>query len=313
MRKAAMTGRALGDLPLSTLMLGTVQFGMEYGIANCTGQPSYETARDIIACAYEGGVTCLDTAASYGSSEEVLGRALSELGVAARMVIVTKVRPLEDPSLSAHSAAEKIEASVTDSLRALRLDVLPICLFHREEDFRYAEGLLRLKERGLVRHIGASVMTPEAASSIIGSGIAEAVQLPTSLIDQRYMRHGVFANPRKHGVALFIRSIYLQGLLLMPEHDIPPQLADVIPVRRKLAALAEQAGLTLTELAARYVLGLEGVTCAVVGVETVAQMRQNLALFARGPLDPALVQAIADAVPALSDRVLMPNRWFGAA
>ena len=308
-----MTGRELGDLALSRLMLGTVQFGMEYGIANRTGQPSYETAREIIACAYEGGVTCLDTAASYGSSEEVLGRALAELGIADEMVVVTKIRPLEDPSLSARAATEKIEASVIASLRALRLDALPICLFHREEDFQYAECLLRLREQGLVRHIGASVMTPEAAASIIGSGIAEAMQLPTSLLDQRYLRRGVFADAREHGALLFVRSIYLQGLLLMQEQDIPPQLAEVIPVRRKLAALAEQASITLAELAARYVLGLDGVTCAVVGVETVAQMRQNLALFAKGPLDPTLVQAIGDAVPALPDRVLMPNRWFGPA
>ena len=308
-----MTGRELGDLPLSRLMLGTVQFGMEYGIANRTGQPSYETARDIIGCAYEGGVTCIDTAASYGSSEEVLGRALAELGIADEMVVVTKIRPLDDFSLSVRAATEKIEASVTSSLRALRLDALPICLFHREEDFRYAECLLRLREQGLVRHIGASVMTPEAAASIIGSGGAEAVQLPTSLLDQRYLRRGVFADARERGVLLFVRSIYLQGLLLMPEQDIPPQLAEVIPVSRELAALAEEAGITLAELAARYVLGLDGVTCAVVGVETVAQMQQNLALFAKGPLDSALVQAVGDAAPALPDRVLMPNRWLGPA
>jgi aryl-alcohol dehydrogenase-like predicted oxidoreductase len=306
-------GSALDDLALSPLMLGTVQLGMDYGIANRSGQPSYETAREIIACAYEGGVTCVDTAASYGSSEEVLGRALAELGIAGKMVVATKVRPLEDPSLSDRAATEKIEASVTDSLRALRLDALPICLFHREEDFRYAECLLRLKERGLVRHIGASVMTPEAAASIIGSGVAEAVQLPTSLLDQRYIRRGVFADAREHGTALFVRSIYLQGLLLMPEQDVPPQFAEVIPVRRTLAGLAERAGMTCAELAARFVFALDGMTCAVVGVETVAQIRQNLVLFGKGPLDSALVQAVGDAVPTLPDRVLMPNQWFESA
>ena len=73
-------------------MLGTVQLGLPYGIANRTGQPSYEEARAILVCAFEGDVNCLDTAAIYGTSEEVIGRALAELGIADKVTIVSKVR-----------------------------------------------------------------------------------------------------------------------------------------------------------------------------------------------------------------------------
>src|SRR5690349_2612636 len=81
-------------LELSQLMLGTVQFGMAYGIANKSGQPAYEEARDILAAAYEGGVNCLDTAASYGNSEATIGRALQELGLREQFAVVTKVPPV---------------------------------------------------------------------------------------------------------------------------------------------------------------------------------------------------------------------------
>jgi aryl-alcohol dehydrogenase-like predicted oxidoreductase len=80
------------DLGLSRLMLGTVQFGLSYGIASRSGEPSYETARNILACAYDGGVNCLDTAPGYGISEEILGKAMAELGIADRVVVVSKVR-----------------------------------------------------------------------------------------------------------------------------------------------------------------------------------------------------------------------------
>ena len=60
----------------SRLMLGTVQFGLEYGIANVSGKPSFDRVCDILRAAYEGGVTALDTAAAYGTSEEVVGSAL---------------------------------------------------------------------------------------------------------------------------------------------------------------------------------------------------------------------------------------------
>ena len=110
-------------------------------------------------------------------------------------------------------------------------------------------------------------------------------------------------------MAVFVRSIYLQGLLLLSDEATPPELAAVNPVRLRLRTLAGEAGLDLAELAARYILGIEGVTCAVVGVETVDQMRQNLAQFGRGPLPAGLHQAVEAAVPDLPDRILMPTLW----
>jgi len=305
-----MEKKQFAEFTLSRLMLGTVQLGLPYGIANRTGQPSYQEARGILAAAYEGGVNCLDTAAAYGTSEEVLGRALADLGIADKMTIVTKVHHMAQ-GLDAATAAAIIEESVVQSLRRLRLEALPICIFHIEENFCYADALLRLKERGLVRHIGSSVMTPAATAAIVESGLAEAVQIPTSVLDHRYSHPagGVIRRAAQAGMAVFIRSIYLQGLLLIAEENLPGELAAVIPVRRRLAALAAEAGISLSELAVRYVLSLDGVMCGVVGIETVEQMRQNLAMFTKGPLDAGLRQAVEAAVPDLPDKILMPSQW----
>jgi aryl-alcohol dehydrogenase-like predicted oxidoreductase len=305
-----MDSSQFAGMQLSRLMLGTVQLGLPYGIANRSGQPPYREACHILACAYEGGVNCLDTAAVYGTSEEVLGRALAELGIADKMTIVSKVHHMAQ-GLNAATAAAIVEESVVQSLKRLRLEMLPICLFHIEENFAYAEALLRLKERGLVRRIGASVMTPAATSAIIDTGQAEALQIPTSVLDRRFSHPhgGIIRRATDQGMAIFIRSIYLQGLLLMPEEDLPLELAAVLPVRRRLVALAAAAGMTLSELAARYVLSLDGVTCAVVGIETEAQMRQNLAMFAKGPLDAELRRAAEAAVPDLPEGILMPSLW----
>ena len=297
----------LDDLVLSRLMLGTVQFGMPYGIANRSGQPSYETARDIVACAHAAGVRCLDTAAGYGTSEQVIGRVLKELGIADGVTVATKVQHVG--AAAPRDAAKAIEESVENSLRALRLDALPICLFHREQDFEHAAALLRLKERGLVRHIGSSVMTTEAALAILHADLADAVQLPVNLLDQSFVRRGVIAEARQRGVAIFARSVYLQGLLVMPEEEIPPHLGDLRSARHRLDPLAHDAGISLGEMALRYVLGLDGVTCVLVGVETVEQMRANLGMWAKGPLEPALMRAIDQAVPDLPYELVTPHYW----
>ncbi len=304
-----MQENKINDLKLSRLMLGTVQFGLNYGIANRAGQPSYETARSIIECAYEGGVNCLDTASLYGESEEVLGRALAELKLAGKMVVATKVCHMAE-GLSASDADKVVEESVTQSLKRLKMDTLPICLFHTENNFlSYIESLMKLKERGLIKYIGSSVNTPIGAKQVIQSDLAEAMQMPSSVLDHRFIRLGICDKAAERGAALFVRSIYLQGLILMPEEDILPELAEVIPVRRNLKALADQAGITMAELAVRYMLGVSGITSLVVGVDSPDQMRENIALFNKGSLDADLQAAIEKAVPDLSEKILFPGNW----
>lgn len=297
---------AYKDLELSQLTLGTVQFGLNYGIANRTGRPSYESARDIIACAYEGGVNCLDTAAAYGESEDVLGRALSELGIKDKVHIVSKVPPMPE-SLTAKEADDFIEKSIEESLKRLGIDMLPICLLHREENSCYLEPLAKLMDKGLIHHVGVSVMTPEATRTIVEDGLAEAVQIPTNILDRRFT--GTIRLMKDQGVGVFVRSVYLQGLILMPEAEIPENLSVVAPVLARLRRLAEDAGMNLAELAMRYVLGIEGLTSVLVGVDTVEQMQQNLSLFEHGALGMELMQVVDDIVPVLDDCVLMPNKW----
>jgi aryl-alcohol dehydrogenase-like predicted oxidoreductase len=299
---------ALADLPLSRLMLGTVQFGMPYGIANRSGQPDYETVRAILSAAYEGGVRCLDTAAAYGTSEETLGRALAELGLADRMTVVTKIMPLTE-AYPTERAAALIEESVVRSLQRLRVEALPVCLFHWEENSRYAEALLQLKMRGLVQHVGCSVTTPQGAASLLASGWVEVLQVPANLLDRRFTGATICGQAQTQGILMFGRSVYLQGLLLMPEADIPAHLAEVIPTRRRLAHLAAEAGMGMQELALRYLLGVEGIACVLAGVETPEQIWENTLFCARGPLDEALRHAIDATVPALPDSLLDPGQW----
>jgi aryl-alcohol dehydrogenase-like predicted oxidoreductase len=293
---------------VSRLTLGTVQFGVPYGVANRAGQPSYETARDILACAIEGGVTCLDTAAAYGQSESVLGQALDELQARERVSVVTKIVHLAD-DLSPARADALVEESVTNSLRHLRLDRLPFCLFHRENDFRYVDSLLKLQARGLVERIGCSTTTPLETRKIIDSGLAEAIQFPASVLDRRFTGAEVAGAACARGITTFARSIYLQGLVLLPDSETPDSLREVIPFRSQLAKLASEAGLPLAELALRYVLNLGELTSILVGVESLDQMRENLALFAKGPLPPDLRHAVASIQLFLPDAVLDPWRW----
>ena len=291
-------------------MLGTVQFGLTYGIANRVGQPSYRQVLDILTAALEAGVNCLDTAAIYGTSEEVIGRALSDLGIADRMIVVTKVEPLAPVAHSPQAAAKAIADCVERSLKRLRLEVLPFVLFHNEEDAVFMDALLELKAKGRVRHAGVSCKNrPEPATALLAAGTIEAMQLPVNVLDRRHPDSGVLRTAAAQGVAVFVRSVYLQGLLLMPEGAIPDDLRDVLPVRRNLERIASKAGMGMAELAMRYILSLDGATCVLTGVDSVEQLLTNLRLFGRGSLDPDLVKAVETAAPELPEAIVTPWMW----
>ncbi len=296
---------------LSRLMLGTVQFGLPYGVANQTGQPSYREVVEIVAAAVDGGVNCFDTAAAYGTSEDVIGRALSDLGVADRVLVVTKVRPLTLPELAdSQLAAKAIEQSIAESRRRLRIDCLPVVLFHRESDAMYGNVLEDLRARGWLRHLGVSCDNrPGPAAEFVAGGHFSALQIPGNVLDRRHQQSGIFQTAAKQGVATFVRSVYLQGLLVMPAEEVPAALREVIPVRTRLASLANEAGLSLAELALRYMLSIDEVTCVITGVETVSQIKNNLSMFDRGRLPADLLAAITAVTSELPERVITPNLW----
>src|SRR5262249_5365793 len=150
-------------------------------------------------------------------------RAFQDLGVADRVTVVTKVRPLNPTELADPDLARRaIETSVAESRRRLKLDCLPVVLFHREADAQYGNVLADLKERGWLKHFGVSCDNkPGQAARFVARGIFSALQLPANILDRRHLQSGVFEEAGSQEVALFIRSVYLQGLLVMPEADVP--------------------------------------------------------------------------------------------
>ncbi|HIM30619.1 MAG TPA: aldo/keto reductase [Planctomycetes bacterium] len=299
------------DLRLSRLTLGTVQFGLPYGVANRGGQTSYSDVVKILRVCLDGGVNCFDTAADYGTSEEVLGRALRELNALDRCNVVTKISALDDEaSRDPLLARQSIESSVRNSQRRLGLDTLPIVLFHRESDAPYMEVLDSLVTRGWIDHVGISCGNDSGSARRLAEQERAAVlQLPSNLLDRRHRDSGIFQWAASHQVAVFQRSVYLQGLLLMDEVEIPQRLKEVLPVRRQLARIAEDAGMPLAELALRHAITDPDVTSLVVGVECEQQMIDNLRLFHRGPLPTDVLSAIDDVENNLPDEVITPSMW----
>ena len=276
----------------SKLMLGTVQFGMDYGVANTSGKPAFEVVKQILAEAFDGGVNALDTAPEYGDSEEVIGRALRELNLTGQINIVTKI-----PKIPENCDPEKfIENSLKCSLQRLQTGVISAALIHVESDSIFLDILKSMKAKGLITSAGISLNTLEHKND---GDNADCLQIPCNLFDRRFDH--CFARGNRH---CFIRGAYLQGMLLMPEEKI------FIREIREKRQLLETLGIPMAELALRYLFAKPGSKSILTGVESVEQLRENLRIAQMPPLPEDILNKIDEiALPPLPEICVSPYLW----
>ncbi len=291
------------------LMLGTVQLGMPYGVANTHGQPDYRSAVEVLAAALEGGIRSFDTAAAYGHSEEVLGRALCELGAQDEVFIATKVRHLAGHERAdTKRATRAIEQSVDASRRRLGLDCIPCVIFHNPHDAIHADALAALCERGWVEQIGFSLLQSPTGPLEVDPRYT-VLQTPGNLLDQWPYDPAIVTSLTRPGLSVFLRSVYLQGVLVMPMESVPPYLGPLLPVRQRLTAIAAAAGMSEVELALRYALGLDIATSVLIGVDTAKQLRENIRLAAKGALASDIQTTVRRAAAGVSEQIRSPATW----
>jgi len=203
------------------LALGTVQFGMDYGIANQLGRIPPEEANKLVAQAKIYGIRTIDTGRSYGTSEECLGN----IGVKTWDVI-TKVPRLEGLELR-QSLDSWFQHQLKKSLQALKRSHLYGLLIHHASDLLSESGeklfdlMLAAKNDGFVKKIGVSVYSPEELEAVFNRFPLELVQLPFSIFDQRFFTSGWLQRLKAAEVEIHSRSVFLQGLLLLPAEARP--------------------------------------------------------------------------------------------
>ena len=290
-------------MKFSKPMLGTVQFGLTYGIANRTGQPEAGRVAEILTQAANSGINVLDTAAAYGESESVLGEVLTATNLHDRFDIITKTPPLP-PDISGSDAFDFIRSHLEESLRRLRRDKVAVLLFHREDDIRHISRMQRLLDEGLVGGIGVSLDSTQYLRQALD---VNYVQLPCNLLDRRYDQF--LEEAAQRNMAVFARSAFLQGLLLMPENEIPVSLSAIVPYRRKLMELAQENGYDFKAFCIQFVLAWSAVHSVVFGVDTVEQLRGNLEAFKVKPLSQELFDKVLDSVPMLPESLIRPALW----
>ena len=298
------------------LVLGSVQLGVAYGVANKAGKPSHGAALALVRRAADAGVAQFDTARAYGDSEARLGEALD--GRAVRTI--TKLSPLIGLPADAgrDEVRDAVDASIAESLYALRRRRLDCLLLHRAAHMTAFGGavwerLLEHLEDGSLAALGVSVQSPQEALEALARREVRHIQMPFNLLDWRWREAGVIAAmERRDDLIVHARSVFLQGLLAANDAAIWPQIEGVEPssLLRLLVGLAEEFGRESTaDLCLAYARGQSFIDGVVVGLETKEQLDANLRLCVKRPLTPGECALVEKRLPLLPERLLDPSQW----
>lgn len=287
------------------LVLGSAQLGMPYGINNKIGKPDFFSACDIVKTAFDNGIIRFDTAQAYGDSEEILGKVFDNLKINSKVKVYSKLNP--KLNLADEFA---VRQSVEDSLRKLKIDRLEGLLLHDENGLRFwTQGLgniLRsLVNEGKVKSIGGSFYTPQKASEALDLNGVDLIQVPANILDRRFEEAGVFKKASERGKEVFVRSIFLQGLLLAPIDCVPVSLKHVLPYLEELEQLSKSMKLTRSELSLGYAAQKWPGAFVILGAESSKQVIDNVRIL----LSKKTLMVNENIFKGVPENILNPALW----
>lgn len=269
------------------LGLGTVQFGLSYGISNKEGKTSSAEVKKILNSAKINGIEILDSASGYGNAEDVLGQ--NDL---ADFKLVSKFLPPSD--------GEKIACQFYKSLEALKFSSIYGYLAHRPLELlnhpEQWEELQNFKAQGKVEKIGFSLNEPLELVKLLEKGYdPDLVQVPYNYFDRRF-EPGI-KELKKQGCEIHTRSAFMQGLFFMNPNELHKFFDEVKPLLKKLQEIDALNGALL-----KFVTEMPFIDKVIIGVENEVQLLQNIESIKNAPNLPELQSSI-------SKNILIPSRW----
>ena len=284
---------------INKIILGTVQLGLNYGINNAEGKPGKEKVLEILACAQQAGIDCVDTAQSYGDAIEIIGefnKFNHPFGV---------INKFSDTGLN--DLTKKIERS----LQILNIKSFEACLYHSFSEFKKDQALkdqlLFLKHKGMIKKIGVSVYGNEEFQSCINSDFIDIIQFPFNLLDNFSQRGKLMAEACKRKIELHARSVYLQGLFFIDIEKLPMKFLPLKEPLLKLHGICKKFNTNINSIALNYVLSNSLVDKVIIGVDNPGQLKYNLSLI--NPDFNPKISKLVDEVVVKNEGLLNPVNW----
>ena len=295
---------------ISALTLGTVQLGIPYGINNQKGMPTFEESSDILTTALDNGIISFDTARGYGESEAVLGRFFKENNRDKTIISKVFFKDIDKTKVK-----DRLFEDVRDSIKKLGLEKLPFLKLHNEAMLlEYGDTLVRaledLKKEGLVGGIGVSFSDKSRLLDLTCDAGFDIIQIPANMFDSREITTGAIKALSEKNVAVFIRSLYLQGLFFKDTNTLPEKIKSAKPALDKLHELSRETGISIAELAITFIRDTEGIASLILGCDNAEQVKDGAALINAPKMTDDVRKEIFKIAESVEPIVIRPWEWF---
>lgn len=283
----------------SKFILGTVQFGLDYGINNSLGKPTSEQVFKILKYAVSHGITEIDTADAYGNAVELLG-------------VFNKSHPdLFSINTKFKINNEPLSKQLDNVLNYLGLKNVNTYFYHSYSDFincpELLHSLVSLKQNDKIKKIGISVYGNDEFKTSINTTEIDVIQFPFNLLDNYSQRGDLMKLAKDKGKKLQVRSIFLQGLFFKTPDKIPYKLDLLKPYLCKIHDLAKEYNVTIEQLAISFTLQQVEIDNIIIGVDNLKQLKRNINIAETMKTDE--INEIINNIHVIETELLYPKNW----
>ena len=294
---------------MDNICIGTAQFGMDYGVANKKGKPSLNEVFDIFKIALDYKINYFDTAQAYGDSEIVLGKAIKHFQVGNRIKCITKLLP--DFKFLNH---EQLKNEIVQSIKNLNVDTLYALLLHKPTVqgtwIDFTDSIRLLKIEGLIQNFGVSIYDPDDAIKFVNDEHINILQVPFNIMDRRLIDRDFFSIAAKNKKEIFVRSIYLQGLLLMSNEDIKLKGMEwTSQYIRELSDFVLEKGVNYKDFIIKAIQDKAPKAKFIFGIESKDQLIENINILRLKFKFHKIIDEWWDNLPLFPEKLLNPSLW----
>lgn len=287
---------------IEKIVLGTAQFGLNYGISNKSGKPSQSHVFEILNLAYEAGIRVLDTADAYGDALNVIGA--YHKSCSKRFLVNTKFT----------KSNERVGSQLSNALSILNIEKVNTYFFHRFQDFiefpELSDELVDLKKRYLINKIGLSVYGNDQLEIAIKAKNIDVIQVPFNLLDNQAQKGMLLRSANSNNKEIQARSIFLQGLFFMDLVALPKKLKVLRPYLNQIRNISKGYQVSIEELALKYVVNQDYIESVVIGVDSCLQLEDNIRYLVKTHTLPAQVEHELNQIVVNDESILNPTNWI---
>ena len=286
------------------LILGTVQFGLHYGINNVMGKLSDDQVFELLEAAYESGIRTLDTAEAYGNAHSIISNFHKQSEK--RFNIISKY------SSSNIEYPDDLISRIQIHCLNFNVNYLEGYMFHSFKDFRIninrdPKVLDKIRGTGLVQKIGVSVYSNDEIEELLNHKGIDLIQLPFNLFDNEYQRKDIIEKAKKRNIEIHTRSAFLQGLFFKDVDTLKPNLLPLKKDLSDLSLLSKNSNIALADLALNYPLGKSYIDKVLIGVDSLDQLEKNIKAT-ENDFDKSIYEGV-DCIQIENIKLLNPSNW----